>query len=411
MTRRTSYDAIIVGARCAGAATAMLLARRGLRVLAIDRQRYGSDSRSTHALMRGGVLQLQRWGLLGALAAAGTPAVRHVTFHYGDEAMGVPIQARDGVDALYAPRRTLLDALLVDAARDAGAEIHHRAELRGLLRSEAGRVIGAVIEDAEGTRRLDAAIVIGADGVASSVARRVGAEPFRRGDHKSSVIYGYFPGLRVDGYHWHYLPGVSVGVIPTNDGNTCVFVAVPPRRLGEELGAGPDRAFHHLLREAAPELARLLERVGSAAPVRVFGGVAGHLRPAWGPGWALVGDAGYFKDPITAHGITDALRDAELLARAVAAGGNRALAHYQAQRDALSLPLFEVSDEIASFAWDLERVKECHRQLSRAMALEARALVALHEPSPAGHGVPVGGRARDGAPGLSGTSQLVGHCR
>src|SRR3954447_8102767 len=107
----TSWDVVVVGARVAGAATAMLLARAGLRVLCVDRSRYGSDTLSTHALMRGGVIQLDRWGLLPALEAAGTPAVRRTVFHYGDESYGVSIRPSGGVDALFAPRRTVIDTL------------------------------------------------------------------------------------------------------------------------------------------------------------------------------------------------------------------------------------------------------------------------------------------------------------
>jgi len=116
------YDVVIVGARCAGAATAMLLARRGLKVLLVDRSRYGSDTLSTHALMRAGVLQLHRWGVLDKIKAAGTPLIRTVSFHYDDNVVEVPLKPQDGVDGVYAPRRTVIDAALVDAAREAGAE-------------------------------------------------------------------------------------------------------------------------------------------------------------------------------------------------------------------------------------------------------------------------------------------------
>src|SRR5215831_12691096 len=119
------YDAVIIGARCAGAATALLLARSGAKVLVVDRQAYGSDTMSTHALMRGAVLQLNRWGLIPEIAAAGTPAIRSTTFHYGGEAFRVALKPDHGVECLFAPRRTVLDRLLVDAAREAGAEVRH----------------------------------------------------------------------------------------------------------------------------------------------------------------------------------------------------------------------------------------------------------------------------------------------
>src|SRR5690242_3449378 len=171
-----SYDALVVGARCAGAATAMLLARKGLRVLVIDRGGYGTDTISTHALMRGGVLQLHRWGILPRLRESGTPPVRETTFHYGDEAVTVAIKPANGVDALYAPRRTLLDSTLVDAARDAGATVRHGHTLVGLTHGWDGRVHGATVLDAEGNAmHVEAGLVVGADGVGSSVARLAGA--------------------------------------------------------------------------------------------------------------------------------------------------------------------------------------------------------------------------------------------
>ena len=140
MFERKTYDALVIGARCAGAAAAMLMARSGLIVLAIDRGDYGTDALSTHALMRAGVLQLHRWGLLTKIVAAGTPAVRAATFHYGNDPVEVPIAPTHGVDALYAPRRTALDRLLVNAASEAGAEVRHGYALAGLLHGSGGRV-------------------------------------------------------------------------------------------------------------------------------------------------------------------------------------------------------------------------------------------------------------------------------
>ena len=170
------YDVVIAGARCAGSATALLLARRGLRVLAVDPARYGSDTLSTHALMRGAVLQLHRWGLLGAVRASGTPAIRKTSFHYGPETIVVPIKDRDGVDSLVAPRRTVLDALLADAAHEAGAEVVHGLSVVDLLRDADGRVRGAKIAGADReTFDVTADLVIGADGIHSRVARLVGA--------------------------------------------------------------------------------------------------------------------------------------------------------------------------------------------------------------------------------------------
>ena len=140
------YDAVIVGARCAGAATAMLLARAGMNVLVIDRQAYGSDTMSTHALMRTGVLQLERWGLLPAVMAAGTPEIRATTFHYGCESLRLSIKPEYGVEYLCAPRRTVLDRILVDAARSAGADVRHGVVLSRLQIDSKGRVVACIAE-------------------------------------------------------------------------------------------------------------------------------------------------------------------------------------------------------------------------------------------------------------------------
>jgi 2-polyprenyl-6-methoxyphenol hydroxylase-like FAD-dependent oxidoreductase len=383
------FDVLVVGARCAGAATAMLMARRGLKVLAIDRNGYGTDTISTHALMRGGVLQLHRWGLLPRLQEMATPAVRATTFHYGTEAITVPIRPADGVDALYAPRRTVLDSLLVDAATEAGAELRHRHSLVALTRhGHEERVAGAVVLDAEGQPyHVDARLVVGADGIGSAVARLAGAPVLREASFASASAYGYWSGLGRDGYHWHYAPGASVGVIPTNAGQHCVFASLPPGRFRERFRADPMAGFGGTLRAVAPGLAAAVAEARPESGLRSFGGRRGFLRQAHGPGWALVGDAGYFKDPITAHGITDALRDAELLAEAASIGTDAAMARYASTRDALSLPLFEATEAIAAFGWDLDAVQAHHLALNKAMKREVEFLAAL-SPAPAEETLP-----------------------
>lgn len=365
---RSSYVAVIVGGRCAGAATGMLLARGGLDVLVVERDARGADTLSTLAMMRAGVLQLSRWGLLDAIRAAGTPRIETTTFHYGGDQIEIRIKPRDGVDGLYAPRRTVLDPLLADAAAAAGAHVAYRVRLKDLTHDEHGRVTGVIVESGGVARKIAAAIVIGADGFHSTVAGRVGGEPYRVGLHKGGVIYTRASGLANTGYHWHYAPGMSIGVIPTN-GGTLIFAATTSERFMRELRFDLAASFDALVRATSPALAAAL--IGAdRSPYHGFAGHLGRLRPAWGPGWALVGDAGYFKDPITAHGITDALRDAELLARAVLSGTDAALAEYQAVRDRLSVGLFEITDEIASFAWDMPRLQALHKSLSEEMTRE-----------------------------------------
>ena len=143
-------DVVIVGARAAGASTAMLAARAGLSVVLLDRDRPDADTLSTHALMRGGVLQLARWNLLEQIVAADTPAIRHTTFHYTHDDVTLSIKPSAGVEALYAPRRTLLDPILVDAARAAGAVVRHNTTVVGLDRDDHGRVTGVEIRGPDG---------------------------------------------------------------------------------------------------------------------------------------------------------------------------------------------------------------------------------------------------------------------
>ena len=375
---RTQYDVVIAGARCAGASTAMLMARQGLRVLVVDPGRRGSDTLSTHGLMRGGVLQLHRWGLLDAIRAAGTPAIRKTTFHYGDEAIEVPIKPRDGVDALYAPRRTVLDLVLVDAALADGAEVVHGQAVVDLLRGPESRVCGAKIRGADG-RVIDvtADLVVGADGVRSRVARILEAENDYEVPEAAAFIYGYWRALGLEGFHWFYEVGAAVGVIPTNDGETCVFASLPRGRFESGRRDGLGGLYSDVLGDVSTDLARRLGESDGHGKLKAFAGTAGFLRRSAGPGWALVGDAGYFRDPITAHGITDALRDAELLTRAVLDGGDGALARYQGARDELVRGLLDVTGQIASFEWDLDEAKELHLILSREMKAEVDLLRTL----------------------------------
>jgi flavin-dependent dehydrogenase len=373
----SEFDAVVVGARCAGAATAMLLARAGQRVLLVDRGEYGSDILSTHALMRGAVLQLLHWGLLPRVVDAGTPAVRSTTFHFGADTLNVAIKAKHGVDALYAPRRTVLDPILVDAAREAGAIVRYGVRLTALARQSDGTVDGVRVLDRSGhTSDVRTRLVVGADGMRSTVAERVAAPIYRAGRHVTASLYGYWPGLPTDGYHWHYGDRVATGVIPTNNQETLVFASMPAARW-TEMGANRFAGFMRVVSEASPELGRAVAAIGER-PLTGFAGHVGYYRQSWGPGWVLVGDAGYFKDPLTAHGITDALRDAELAAEAACDGSPSAFEAYQRLRDEISLGLFEVTDRISSFDWTLSGVADLLEELSRAMSAEVKAMAARH---------------------------------
>jgi len=375
---RNRYDVVVAGARVAGAATAMLLARAGMKVLVVDPARRGSDTLSTHALMRAGVLQLHRWGVLDRIRQAGTPRIRTTTFHYDAERIEVDIKPKDGVDGLYAPRRTLIDETLVTAAEEAGAHVVHGASLEDVVRDGAGRVTGAFIAFRDRTvRRVETGLVIGADGRSSRVAGLVGAEVLHVAFHATANIFGYWPDLGLEGYHWHFHPGFGTGAIPTNDGDTCVFAGFSPEVFHGERHRGLEPLYQEALETASPELAERVRATGARVKLRAFAGAPGVLRRAVGPGWALVGDAGYFRDPITAHGITDALRDAELLSGAVLRGTDAAFAEYGATRDRLSEGMIEITDRLASLEWSLEEAKKLHLRLSREMSAEADYMASL----------------------------------
>lgn len=378
----SQVDVLVVGARCAGAATARLLAARGARVLLVDRGQAGTDTLSTHALMRGAVVQLARWGLLPAVVAAGTPAVRRTTFEYDGDPVTVAISSRHGVDALYAPRRTVLDRLLVEAAAGAGADVRHGVRLANLQRDMTGRVRGAWLDDGNGGRHLvRAGLVVGADGRHSTVARLAGAERLRTGRAATATVYGHWPGALADGYRWLYTATAGAGAIPTNEA-TCVFVTVPAACFGATFQGDVTGGFHTLLRTLSGDLADATSHAAPLDGLHGFGGQAGGFMRSHGPGWALVGDAAYFKDPLTAHGITDALLHAELLADAIGLGTDAALGSYEATRTAIAAAVFDATEAIAAFDWTLDEVRVRHTTLARAMAAEIdQALAAFRHPA------------------------------
>lgn len=378
------YDVIIAGGRVAGASTALLLARAGWRVLVIDRARRGSDTLSTHALMRPAVLQLERWGLLDAVIAAGTPGQDRVVFHYGDDRIDLDVSRR-----LYAPRRTVLDPILVAAAEESGAVFRFGVDVRGVLRDPDTRVAGVRARGEHGdTVDIRSRITVGADGRHSLVARQVDAAVTRRGASAAAALYGYWTDVDAAGYEWGFRPGTSTGLIPTNDGRVCVFASTDPERFADELRHDLGSGLLRLLAETTPAIAERVAAGQQVEPVRGFPGMPGWLRRPWGHGWALVGDAGYFKDPATAHGITDSLRDAELLAHAldgVLRGDvvpSRALARYEQTRDDLSIPLFDATDAVAGFDWNLSEVQQLHLTMSDAMQREVDALAAMEALAP-----------------------------
>jgi 2-polyprenyl-6-methoxyphenol hydroxylase-like FAD-dependent oxidoreductase len=350
MAQRT-YDAIVVGARCAGSPTAMLLARLGHRVLVVDQAKFPSDTLSTHFIHPPGVAALKRWGLLERLEATGCPPVRRYSYDFGPFTIAGSPQPADGVAFGYGPRRTVLDKLLVDAAADAGAEVREGFAVQELV-FDGDRVTGVRGHTSHGkTTTARARVVIGADGRHSPVARAVEPPQYNELPPLQSAYYTYWSGLPSDTFEVYLRPRRGWGVIPTHDDLTLVVLGWPH----EEFQTNRRDVERHYMEalELAPEFA---ERVRGARRKAPFRGapVASFFRRPFGPGWALVGDAGYNKDPITALGICDAFRDAELCAVALDAwlSGthpfDEAMAGYQATRDEDALPLFALTCDFAT---------------------------------------------------------------
>jgi flavin-dependent dehydrogenase len=347
-----SYDAIVVGARVAGSSTAMLLARSGLRVLAVDRATFPSDAISTHQVQLTGVAALRRWGVLQAVEEAGTPATRHVRFETPDAVLDGHFPSFEQGDALYSPRRTRLDQIRGDAARAAGAEVRENFTVDDVV-IEDGVVVG--IRGREGTGAAveeRARIVIGADGKHSKVADAVAAPVTRSVEPRTVACYTYWSGLPVGGGEIFQRPRRMVGLWPTNDGLTMSFIEWPI----EEFDAFRADIEGNVV--ATMEHVGLGERVHAAERaerIRTTPDVPNVIRTPFGPGWALVGDAGLVMDPVTGQGIGDAFRDAELLCDAIrdGFGGSRpldqALAGYAATRDRDRTPMWDFTVGLASF--------------------------------------------------------------
>jgi 2-polyprenyl-6-methoxyphenol hydroxylase-like FAD-dependent oxidoreductase len=349
------YDVIVVGARVAGAATAMLLARQGLRVLAVDRVSFPSDTISSHQLQVPGVALLERWGLLGRLTAAGTPPTRRVRFDAGD---GMVMSGRfpvyEGADALYSPRRTLLDTILVEAAREAGAEVRENFRVTQLTGS--GSRLTGIRGGARGHPEVTeaASLVIGADGKRSLVAGAVGARRYRERPVRSFASYSYWSGVPVSGGELYQRPGRAVAVFPTNDELTMVYVAAP---MTEFASARADLEGHYLRTlDLCGDLGERVRCGSRAERLRTTPDQPNTFRCSHGPGWALAGDAGVVMDSISAQGMTNALRDASYLSAAVATGlgGSRPLAcalhDHQRRRDRAIRGMYDFTVGLAAFS-------------------------------------------------------------
>ncbi len=349
----TTYDAIVIGARCAGSPTAMLLARQGHRVLLVDKATFPSDTMSTHLVHPPGIAALARWGLLDRLVDTGCPAIESYSYDFGPLTISGAPRPVDGIARAYCPRRTVLDQILVGAAVEAGAELREGFTVDELILQE-GAVTGIRGHGTLGAPVSEhARVVIGADGRRSIVARTVKAEEYNERPSRLAMYYAYWSDLPATGFDTAVRAENRRGwaTIPTNDDLTVMPFGWPV----EEFASNRSDIEGHLF--AAAELSpAFAEHLHAATRHSKFIGSAqlpGYFRTPFGPGWALVGDAGYHKNPITAMGINDAYRDAELLAGALNDTFSElrayadSMAEYQRRRDRDAGPVYEFTDEFA----------------------------------------------------------------
>ncbi len=343
------YDAIIVGARVAGSPTAMLLARKGRRVLALERGTFPSDTFSTHFITAPGTALLQRWGALEQLAKRGVPIFDHVLLNVAGNVINT-VEVF-GPTQVCSPRRTDLDVTLRDMAAEAGAEVRMGSSVTDVLFDDAGRATGVRVRDADGNvSEESASVVVGADGRTGIVGRSVNAEPRDEHEIRGTGLYAYFDDFEYVTESACLLDGAFLFAFPTGPRSACIGTEVD-RKHDEAVRADPEAVFYDRL-SGDPDFEKRVRAATRDGRWHTGDLQAGWFRHAWGKGWALVGDAVCLKDPLLGHGITDSFVGAELLAAAIDEGlssGNldAALAKYD---DALwrhLQPIYEASRDAA----------------------------------------------------------------
>ena len=386
--RPQEHEIAVVGSRAAGAATALLAARKGHDVVVVDRALLPSDTLSTHAIARTGVVQLHRWGLLDEVVASGAPPIHQVTFTTPEGTMSRTVKASAGVDFLVAPRCYVLDTIVAEAAAEAGATLRLGVTVTDLRRDLSGRVTGLSGRGQDGEPvEIEASVVVGADGLGSRVARSAGAPVVENRGANGAAWYAYHRGPAWSGIEFFVTEGALAGVFPTHGDEACIWICIPATsaRAASRSAGTLAGGFDRLLARHAPALAERLAGSERTSPVRGMVGQPNQVRQAWGPGWALVGDALYHRDAITGHGISDAYRDAELLACALddglrhPRGLDRALDRYRREAEAARREIFDLTCALAEFPPPGQFI-ELQRQLSAAIETEATALAARPVP-------------------------------
>jgi flavin-dependent dehydrogenase len=331
----------------------MLLARKEYRVLLVDKATFPSDTISTHMIHPPGVAALKRWGLLEQLEATGCPPIATYSFDFGPITISGSPRPTDGVSRAFCPRRIVLDDLLVQTAAEAGAELREAFTVDEVLVEDG--VVTGIRGHAKGggTVTERARVVIGADGKHSLVAKAVSPEQYNEMPQLQTGYYAYWSGLPADHFENHIRPEHRRGfaAIPTHDGLTCVVGGWPYAQFADNRKDFEGNYLRML--DLVPEFADRLSNATRETRLTAVGDLRGFFRKPYGPGWALVGDAGYHKDPITAFGITDAFRDAEAASAAIDdtfAGRqsyDEAMAGWHKARDEQSLPVYGFTCDFA----------------------------------------------------------------
>ncbi len=341
-------DVVIAGARCAGSATAAALARRGVKVIAVDPARFPSTTVSTHLLFASGVAELARTGALERVEKIGAPKLSRAFVGGPGHAAAGGYTPIDGIDYGMCVRRTALDAALVDTARAAGAEVREGHRVVDLL-WEGGRAVGVKVSERGGREyEIRANLVVGADGRRSTVARLVGAEQPRISHANGrACYYAYYEDPREE---WRttaamWLTGRELGNAFPCDGGLSMVLLMPPAERSADFRGDLEAEFTRTV-GLVPGLAQRLEGCTRATKIVSSATHPSYFRTSAGPGWALVGDAGHFKDPVTAQGIRDAVKFGRLLGERVAgvvddpAALDEATADWERSRDRQCLIMY-----------------------------------------------------------------------
>jgi flavin-dependent dehydrogenase len=330
----------------------MLLARAGLSVLLVDKAEFPSDIINGHMIKPSGVARLMSWGLLEEVIATAGPPITRRRLLIG--ASVTEQRVPENAPAPLTPRRFALDQALLEASRRARADVRTRTTLRGLLFA-GDRVVGAWLLDVTGREQdVFARIVVGADGRNSLVARQAGARVYRNDGTASISYWSYWRGITPQCAVLYLTERPAAGLVPTNDGLAVAWVQAPAE-AAQDYRSDPARQYLRAVRQT-PVIGDLLSAAGVSREGRMPGmlSLPNFIRQAHGPGWALVGDVGHHKDPLVARGISDAFRDAELLAQALECGLGRTdadltteLARYQRARDDANADVYEANLELS----------------------------------------------------------------